>query len=173
MSTNPTTTTNIKLKSTNANTGKITMIKYHVFIILLILLVLGFLIIVGKFGSNGLAFFIFIIFLLIPVIVMYRNDLPDYIPGPLRALISDTVVKSKSQKKKALQVSKVTKQIFIVVSIVLLIIGCIILLSNISPDLKMDMEKDVSLENDTFTKIMATLACAIIAGILVLKLPNI
>lgn len=162
----------IDLKSVNS-TGKITMIKYHVFIIMLIIIIVGFLVIVGKFGSNGVAFFIFIIFLLIPVIVMYRNSLPDYIPGPLRALISDNIVPSKAEKKKNLQVSKITKQIFIVVSIVLLIIGCVILLSNISPDLQMGVEKEISLENDTLTKIMATLTCAIIAGILVLKLPYI
>jgi len=164
--------TDITLSEVPQKKGQIKMMKYHVFIIIVALVVIGFIVIVGKFGSNGLAFFIFITFLLIPVIVMYGNKLPNYIPGPLGSLISGNEVEKPNKKSKKI-VSKMGKQIFMIVSIILLITGCIILMSNINNDLKHNVPKEISLENETFTRIMMSLLCAIIAGVLLLKLTYI
>lgn len=172
MSDSSTQSSNITLAKVPQKKGKVKMIKYHVFLLILALVVIGFIIIVGKFGSNGLAFFIFTIFLLIPFIVMYGNKLPNYIPGPLGSIFAENEVEKPKKKSKKV-VTTMGKQIFMIVSIVLLITACVILMSNINNDLKHNVPKEVSLENETFTRIMMSLLCAVIAGVLLLKLTYI
>lgn len=162
----------IELTNRLTNRGTIKMIRYHVLIIIIILLIVGFLFMVGKFGSDGLAFFIFIIFLSVPVLVMYRNQLPEYIPAPLRDFVRDKDHETGGVRRNV-TVSKIIKQMFCIVCIILLLIGCVILILNIRPDLAMDVKHEVSIENDTFTKIITGVMCTTIAGILIIKLSEI
>ena len=163
----------IKLNKVVSNKGEIKMIRHNVFIIILIILILGILFIIGKFGQDGLAFFIFIIFLLIPIIVMYRNNLPRYIPYPLRSLFEDGLENQKDKVINNKSISKLSKQIFVIVAIILLIIGSIILLINMKGDLVVEVPAEVSIKNGTLSKVFATMICLVIAGILVIKLDGL
>jgi hypothetical protein len=164
----------IKLNEVVDNKGEIKMIKHNVFLVVFFILIIGFLFIIGKFGQDGLAFFIFIIFLMVPVIVMYRNKLPRYIPYPLRSLFKDDdLAEPKDNIIKNKNVSKLSKQIFIIIAITLLLIGSIILILSMNGDLRVDIPADISIKNGTLSKIFSALICLIIAGILVVKLDGI
>ena len=64
-----------------------TMVKPHIFTVLLILL--ASLIIVGvKFATpDATPLVIFVLILLVPVLIIFKNSLPDSIPYPIRKLL--------------------------------------------------------------------------------------
>jgi hypothetical protein len=161
----------ITLNEVVVNKGEIKMIRYNVFMILLFVLILGILFIIGKFGQDGLAFFIFIIFLMVPLIVMYRNKLPRFIPYPLRNLFEDDdLEKPKDNIINNKKTTKLSKQIFLIVGIVLLLLGTFVLIINMKGDLLTTTPAEISIKNGTLSKIFAALLCLIIAGILTIKL---
>lgn len=161
----------ITLNEVVVNKGEIKMIRYNVFMILLFILILGILFIIGKFGQDGLAFFIFIIFLMVPLIVMYRNKLPRFIPYPLRNLFEDDdLEKPKDNIINNKKTTKLSKQIFLIVGIVLLLLGTFVLIINMKGDLLTTTPAEISIKNGTLSKIFAALLCLIIAGILTIKL---
>lgn len=164
----------ITLNEVVVNKGEIKMIRYNVFLVVFFILILGVLFIIGKFGQDGLAFFIFLIFLLIPVIVMYRNKLPRFIPYPLRNLFEDNNLEEPKDKViNNKKISKLSKQIFIIVAIVLLLLGSIILIINMKGDLRVNVPAEISIKNGTLSKIFSALICLIIAGILIIKLDGL
>ena len=59
------------IETTNENPIK--MVKWHILLGITFVLLLCVLFVVGKFGSDSLAFVFFTIFLLIPIIVYFRN----------------------------------------------------------------------------------------------------
>lgn len=179
------------IETTNDNPIK--MVKWHILLGITFVLLICVLFVVGKFGSDSLAFVFFTIFLLIPIIVYFRNEIPDYIPGPIRDFLEDDykprprrcnqitnleeckgvckVVGSKCVAKS--KISRKTKQLFMIFGSVFMIIAGGLLLITLSTDLAPYTDKGVSLENKTFYKIIAAMICGVISGLFILKIDNI
>ena len=169
------------------------MVKWHILLGITFVLLLCVLFVVGKFGSDSLAFVFFTIFLLIPIIVYFRNEIPDYIPGPIRDFLEDDYKPSprrcnqitnldeckgvcKVNNGKCIPKSKIsrkTKQVFMIIGSFFMILAGGMLIINIKPDLRAHLDKEVSIENQTFYKIIAAMICGVISGLFILKIDTI
>ena len=184
--------TDITLIETTSD-NKVKMIKWHILLGGSLLLLLTFLFVVGKYGSDSLAFVFFTIFLMIPIIVYFRNDIPDYIPGPIRDFLEDdykppprkcSSITDPAQCKGMCKmvndrcvpkskISRKTKQIFMILGSSFMLIAGGVLLISARPDLMINVDKEISLENQTVYKIFAALICAVISGLFLLKIDTI
>ena len=169
------------------------MIKWHILLGITLVLLICLLFVVGKYGSDSLAFVFFIVFLSIPIIVYFRNEIPDYIPGPIRDFLEDDYKPSrtrcnqiknmeeckgvcKESNGKCIPKSKVsrkTKQIFMIIgSSIMLFVGAFLLV-NLKSDLAPQIDKEVSIENQTFYKIILAMICGVISGLFILNIDTI
>jgi hypothetical protein len=182
----------INLVETTAD-NPVKMIKWHILLGITLVLLICLLFVVGKFGSDSLAFVFFIVFLSIPIIVYFRNEIPDYIPGPIRDFLEDDYkpsprkcnditdpVKCKGVCKmsdgKCISKSKIsrkTKQIFMITGSAFMILAAVMLLINLKSDLNPGVDKAVSVENQTFYKIIMAMICGVISGLFILNIDTI
>jgi len=161
----------ITLERHNREKGSFKMVKYHVFVILILGIIGLFLFFVGKFGKDALPFVIFIIFISVPILVTFKDNLPDYIPRPIRNLLTEDIEKPKGARE-VLNVnfqSTKTKQIYYIVGMTVLAFAVILLLVDISPDLKKTTLPEVLIKNGTLTKIISGLFLTVIMGVLLMK----
>ena len=161
----------ITLERHNREKSSFKMVKYHVFVILILGILGLFLFFVGKFGNDALPFVIFIIFISVPILVTFKDNLPDYIPKPIRNFLTEDIEKPKGARE-VLNVnfqSTKTKQIYYIVGMTVLAFAVILLLVDISPDLKKTTLPEVLIKNGTLTKIISGLFLTIILGVLLMK----
>jgi hypothetical protein len=179
------------IETTNENPIK--MVKWHILLGITFVLLLCVLFVVGKFGSDSLAFVFFTIFLLIPIIVYFRNEIPDYIPGPIRDFLEDDYKPSPRRCNQIInleeckgvckvnggkcipksKISRKTKQLFMIFGSAFMILAGGMLLINLKSDLAPFADAGVSLENQTFYKIILAMICGVISGLFILKIDSI
>lgn len=161
----------ITLERYNREKGTFKMVKYHVFVILVLGIIGLFIFFVGKFGKDALPFIIFIIFISLPILVTFKDNLPDYIPRPIRNFLTEDIEKPKAARE-VLNVnftSTRTKQIYYIVGMSVLAFAVVLLLVDVSPDLQKNTSAEVLIKNGTLIKIISGVFLTVILGVLLMK----
>ena len=138
-------------------------IKSYTMFTVLILVIIGFVLLVGVIGPDFFAILFFLFIMAIPVLILFRNKFIKLLPN----FISNNLLEiDHREKKNAIQFnpSKYTKQVGLYLIIIILLIGSIIFLKK-GHD-KLDEKKSI-------IKIMGGLVCIVIAGSILLEVDYI
>ena len=132
-------------------------IKSYIYFMLLLLIVFIVFILLGGIGNDFFGLIIFLIVMLMPVLLLFRNKIPSIIPD----FIADSVYEIDNRPETQLapyQISQKNKEYAMIFSIVVLIIGSVVLIA--------DYRKNIG-DKMCFFKIAASVICLIVAGIMV------
>ena len=143
-------------------------IKSYTMVVVLIAIIIGFLLAIGRFGPDLFAIIIFFVIMLIPVILLLRNKLVNILP----TIISDNLLEidhsEEKQHKVKFNPSRYTKQVGMYIMIVILLIGSIFFLKKSKDGLK-----DEEIGTKIIYKILGGLICTIISGVILLEIDYI
>ena len=159
----------VPMKSYNREKSTFKMVKYHIFILLLIAILALVLFFAGKFTQESIPIIIFFALLSIPLLIGFKDSLPDYIPKPIRNfLITDEEKKPVVSMDVPIVPTK-TKQIYLIVAMTIVSILLLILISEIRPYLESNIKASELLENKIFVKIISGVVLASFLGVLVIN----
>ena len=149
-----------------------TMVKPHIFTVLLILL--ASLIVVGvKFVSpDATPIIIFILVLLVPILIIFKNSLPDSIPYPIRRLLVEDLEKPKPTEEERNEFPKTTvkkRQQFLLGAMCFTTVLIVLILAKIYPDVQTTSNYFMTIKNKTTLKIGAALFLICLQGALVIN----
>ena len=149
-----------------------TMVKPHIFTVLLILL--ASLIIVGvKFATpDATPLVIFVLILLVPVLIIFKNSLPDSIPYPIRKLLVEDLEKPKPTEEERKEFPKTTlkkRQTFMLVAMCFTTVLIVIMIAKIYPEVQPTINYYTVIKNKTGLKIGAALFLICLQGTLVIN----
>ena len=140
-------------------------IKSYTMVVVLVTIIIGFLITIGRFGPDFFAIIIFFVIMLIPVVLLLRNKLVNVLPK----IISDNLLEIDHSKEKKNLVkfnpSRYTKQLGMYIMIVILLVGSIFFLKK-----SMSGLKDNKIGKKIIYKILGSLICTVISGIILLEI---
>jgi hypothetical protein len=164
----------ITLEQYNSEKEKTPMVKGAVLAIVLIAVLFLFIFIVGWFSSQAFPILIFLILMSLPVIVIFRTDLPNYMPGFIRKfIVTDDTTKTTQPKKKKQPHKKITttKQIqtYYIVAMSMVSAIILVLLYLVRSSLRPSATALESTNERALLKILGALFLTCILGVLVLK----
>ena len=140
-------------------------IKSYTMVVVIVTIIIGFLITIGRFGPDFFAILIFFVIMLIPVVLLLRNKLVNVLPK----IISDNLLEIDHSEEKQNNVkfnpTRYTKQLGMYIMIVILLVGSVIFLKK-----SMDGLKDNKIGKKIIYKILGSLICTVIAGIILLEI---
>jgi len=140
-------------------------IKSYTMVVVLIAIIIGFLLAIGRFGPDFFAILIFFVIMLIPVVLLLRNKLANVLP----TIISENLLEIDHSEEKQYNVkfnpSRYTKQVGMYIMIVILLVGAIFFLKKSRDGLKNEKEGAKSIY-----KILGGLVCSTIAGVILLEI---
>jgi hypothetical protein len=139
-------------------------IKSYTMFTILILLIIGFVLLVGKLGPDFFAIIFFLFIMAIPVLILFRNKFINILPDFISSNLLEIDHSEDTQNKVQFNPSKYTKQVGLYIIIVILLIGTIVFLKK-GHD-KLDETKSIM-------KIMGGLVCTVIAGCILLEVDYI
>jgi hypothetical protein len=164
----------IQLNQTAKKPSTWKMVKPHLFIVVLLAVVLLLFLFANFFAKDAIPLLIFSLLLMLPIIIIYKDNLPDFIPLALQNLLVDKEDELRKPSVKERQgfptVTIKTKQIYITVAMSFLTIILILLLFQIKPDLDKNVNNYTVRKNKTFLKIMSAVFVAAFLGTLNLNL---
>ena len=135
-------------------------IKSYTLMVILILLVLGVLFMVGQFGPDFFALLIFLLIMFVPVILLLKDRLIPILPS----LISDNLLEIDHSNKETNNInfntSKYTKELGLYIMIVIFLIGSVVFLKKGYNNID---------DHKSIYKILGSLACIIISGVILLE----
>ena len=135
-------------------------IKSYTLMVILLLLILGVLFMVGQFGPDFFALLIFLIIMFIPVILLLKDKLIPILPK----LISDNLLeidhKEPEVNKINYSVSKYIKELGLYIMISVMLIGSLVFLKTGNDNID---------NQSSIYKILGSLVCIIIGGIILLE----
>ena len=148
---------NVKIETIRKGTPKYKIKSYVIFIILLALFVLVFMVL-GQLGNDFMGLMIFLILMIVPVLVIFRNQLPNILPD----FISDSLLEIDHKQNKGSSIEAYDidiKQIqqAKIAGVCILVLASIVLIA--------DYRKKIG-DKMSIYKIMASLLCLIIAAIM-------
>jgi hypothetical protein len=146
---------NIKIDTIRKGTQKYKIKSFVYFIIVIALLLLVF-VFLGGIGNDFFGLMIFLIMMILPVLMLFRNKLPSVMPEFLANSLFE-IDYSAEQSLSPYSISLRNQQYAKLFSIVVLIIGAIVLIA--------DYRKKLG-DKMVFYKIMGSLVCLIMAGII-------
>ena len=114
-------------------------------------------VILGGIGNDFFGLMIFLLIMLMPVLLLFRHQLPSVMPDFLSNSIYE-IDNRPERELPAYAISEKNKQYAYIFSAVVLIIGSIVLIA--------DYRKNIG-DKMIFLKIMSSVLCLIFAGILV------
>jgi len=139
-------------------------IKSYTMFTVLILLIIGFMLLVGKLGPDFFAIIFFLFIMGIPVLILFRDKFINILPEFLSSNLLEIDHNPNKQNKVQFNPSKYTKQVGLYIIIVVLLIGSIIFLKK---------GHDKITETKSIMKIMGGLICTVIAGCILLEVDSI
>ena len=104
-------------------------IKSYIYFMLLLLIVFIVFILLGGIGNDFFGLIIFLIVMLMPVLLLFRNKIPSIMPD----FIADSVYEIDNRPETQLapyQISQKNKEYAMIFSIVVLIIGSVVLIAD-------------------------------------------
>ena len=149
-----------------------TMVKPSVFTVLLLLLAALVIGATNFFSGDATPIIIFILILLVPVLIVFKNSLPNSIPYPIRKLLvedTDRPMPSDDERKEFPKTTIKKRQTFLLVAMCFttLLIGALIV--KIYPDVKTTVKFQETITNKTALKIGAALFLICFQGALVIN----
>jgi hypothetical protein len=151
-----TTLNDLKIDTIRKGTVKY-RIKSYIYFMLLLLIVFIVFILLGGIGNDFFGLIIFLIVMLMPVLLLFRNKMPSVLPD----FIANSVYEIDNRPETELapyQISQRNKEYAMIFSIVILIIGSIVLIA--------DYRNNIGDKMCIF-KIMGSVICLIVSGIMV------
>ena len=159
----------VPMKSYNREQSTFKMVKYHVFILLLIAIFGLALFFAGKFSQESIPILIFFALLSIPLLIGFKDSLPDYIPKPIRNfLVTDEEQKPVVSMDVPVVPTK-TKQIYMIVAMTIVTILLLILIMEIRPYLESNIKASELLDNNIFVKLISGVIMASFLGVLIIN----
>ena len=143
----------------NVKPGKYSL----VMTIIMILLLLG----TTVFGLDIFVLFLLVIVMIIPLLILFRNSIINYLPNSLSNNLKE--IDLKNQKTKPKNISNTVKQIGYFITTLVILIGASILILNLNKDIDMDRLNS----NDKFKpihKFIAALTTILIAGAIIIDI---
>jgi len=139
-------------------------IKSYTMFTVFILLIIGFVLLVGVLGPDFFAILFFLFIMAIPVLILFRNKFINLLPNFISTNLLE--IDHSTDKKNTIKFnpSKYTKQVGLYLIIVILLVGAIIFLKK-GHD-KLEVKKSI-------IKIMGGLVCIVIAGCILLEVDYI
>jgi hypothetical protein len=139
-------------------------IKSYTMFTVFILVIIGFVLLVGVLGPDFFAIIFFLFIMAIPVLILFRNKFINILPS----FLADNLLEIDHSKDKKNTIkfnpSKYTKQVGLYLIIVILLIGAIVFLKKGND--KLDEKKSI-------IKIMGALICIVTAGSILLEVDYI
>ena len=169
MSNNNNNNNGVPMQTYNREQSTFKMIKYHVFILVLIGILALVLFLASRFSEESIPIIIFFALLLIPLMIGFKDSLPDYIPSFLRNFI---VTESELRPSEAVaipQVTTKTKEIYMTVAMAVISILLIILIIEIRPNLNNNVTGQELFERNISTKIISGVLLASFLGVLTIN----
>lgn len=139
-------------------------IKSYTFFGILILILIGFLLMIGKFGPDFFALLVFLLIFSIPVILLFRNKLTNILPEFISKNLLEIDNSKTKEKKIKFSISKYVKEVAIYIMVCILLIGSGILIKNANSDFT---------DKKCMYKILGAVSCSIIAGIVLLEIDEL
>ena len=145
-------------------------IKSYTILVIVIAVIIGFLLLVGRFGPDFFAILIFFVIMLIPVILLLRDKLSNILPSFISNSLLEIDHSEEKTKSLKFNPSKYTKQVGLYILIVILLIGSIIFIKKAGDGLRLKDEKETK---KVIFKILGALICTTISGIILLEIDYI
>ena len=162
----------VPMQSYNREQSTFKMVKYHIFILLVLGIVALVLFLASRFSEDSIPIIIFFALLLIPLLIGFRDMLPDYIPAYFRDLLITT---EENKPKKPVDLSTVTlktKQIYMTIAMSVVSLLLIILLFEIKPNLNNSVTGQELIEKNIALKIVSGVILASFLGVLTMNFDN-
>ena len=136
-------------------------IKSYVYFVVVILIFLVFIVFMGKLGNDFLGLLIFLLLMILPVLIVFRHKLPSILPGFLEDKVYEIdhkpIKNNENEPILPYDINKKHIQTGTIAIMVVLIIGSILLIYQYKKNLR---------DGTCIYQIMGSLACLIVAGII-------
>ena len=155
---------NLKIDTIRKGTPKY-RIKSYIYFVLVIAVLLLLFFLIGSIGNDFMGLLIFSIMMILPVLILFRNQLPGVIPS----FLSDSIFEVDHKPDTKIQpynISEKTKQYGKIFVMVILLLASIVLIADYRKTIDFDGNFIQNLGDPmSFFKIMGSLFCVIAAGI--------
>ena len=128
-------------------------IKSYVMFLIIIAIIFLFLLFLGSFGNDLFGLIVFLSIFTIPVILIFRNKLPNVLPDFITNSLFE--IDNSKDTQPVYNVSTRTKEMANLFGVVVLLIGSIVLIINYRKQIEDPM---------SFYKIMGSMICLVFAG---------
>jgi len=145
------------------------MIKYHVFILVLIGILALILFLASKFSEDSIPIIIFFGLLLIPLLIGFKDSLPDYIPAFIRNFLVTDAENKPTVVVDSPKVTTKTKQIYMTIAMAVVSIFLLILIFEIKPNLNNNVTGQELIEKNISIKIISGVLLASFLGVLTIN----
>ena len=159
----------VPMKSYNKEKSTFKMLKYHVFILILLSIIVLVLFLASKFSQESIPIIVFFALLSIPLVIGFKDSLPDYIPKPIRNfLVTDVENKPVASVDVPIIPTK-TKQIYMIVAMSFITILLLLLIYEIKPFLDYNVKAEEILEENILIKMLIGVVVASFLGVLIIN----
>ena len=162
----------VPMQSYNREKSTFKMVKYHIFILLVLGIVALVLFLASRFSEDSIPIIIFFALLLIPLLIGFRDMLPDYIPSYFRNLLITTEENKPTKSVESSTVTVKTKQIYMTIAMSVVSLLLIILLFEIKPNLNNSITGQELIEKNIALKIVGGVILASFLGVLTMNFDN-
>lgn len=139
-------------------------IKSYTMLLVCLLLLFGTIFMIGTFGPDFFALLIFLLIFSIPVILLLRNKLVHILPSFIGDSLLEIDHDSKPKRKITYSISQYAKEIGLYIMIIILLIGAFFLLRD---------GYRILHEKESIKKILGSMLCVTIAGVILLEIDSI
>ena len=148
------------------------LVKPHIFTIILLAVSLLVVLFANFYGGQAVPIVIFSILLLIPILIIFKDSLPDSIPAPIRKLLVEEANRPKPSEEERKNFPKTTikkKQIFMTVAMTMTTILIAAIVMKTFPDLKDTITYQQVIKRKTGLKIASAVVLTCFLGVLVIN----
>lgn len=148
------------------------LVKPHIFTIILLAISLLVVLFANFYGGQAVPIVIFSILLLIPILIIFKDSLPDSIPAPIRKLLVEESNRPKPTEEERKNFPKTTikkKQIFMTIAMTMTTILIAAIVMKTLPDLKDTITYQQVIKRKTGLKIGSAVVLTCFLGVLVIN----
>ena len=148
------------------------LVKPHIFTIILLAISLLVVLFANFYSGQAVPIVIFTILLLIPILIIFKDSLPDSIPAPIRKLLVEESNRPKPSEEERKNFPKTTikkKQIFMTVAMTMTTILIAAIVMKTFPDLKDTITYQQIIKRKTGLKIASAVVLTCFLGVLVIN----
>lgn len=155
----------VELKNTDYE-YKVKSGRYTLFLIVLFVV---FLLIGAKIGPNIFILFILIIITILPILILFRKSLVNYLPDSIAKSLLEIDKRNENKKTEKKSISKLVKEVGHFITITIILISAIILIVNINKNLKLEQIEKPQKFKDSH-KLLVALFLVLLSGSIVMEI---